>query len=323
MKTTLLIVCFLSTAALATSSSDVERKANNLMKSITDSTNRMVGVVNKFQNVIITPAINDLEHRIREINLNIEGLSQSEKNIVKGSLNKLVSSRNELKSIQSVLKTLANDTISRSNRLKSTINNIRPNQRNVVSHITDAAEKLIDIMKQSQQKLDSSRRKYYSIQRNISGVQADLETFNQKLHSLIDESSSRYKSWVSKTRKAVYGGGAACAIFPPSCAIYYATAAGVLETKIKDYKKAVNRQRDACNRAMSVTNDSLRQVKSVDDQLSSEIHNIIQWESSLAEMKMDFASVGDVAFLVDIDNVGAIQMLNRLIQACQNYVRSH
>ena len=94
----------------------------------------------------------------------------------------------------------------------------------------------------------------------------------------------------------------------------------MLETKIAEYKAAVESLEDACNKSLNGIGPALDQVMDLDVKISSEITLIIKWQSRLSEMKDDFTTVDDVAFLVDLDKIGAIEMLTNLQSACQAYI---
>ena len=111
-----------------------------------------------------------------------------------------------------------------------------------------------------------------------------------------------------------------CTLTSCMCLVYYPIAAGVLESKIAEQKDAVERLENECNKALDGVIPALDEVKKLDDKITSEITLIIKWQSKLAEMKDDFTTVDDVAFLVDVDKIGAIQMLTNLQKACQAYI---
>lgn len=75
-------------------------------------------------------------------------------------------------------------------------------------------------------------------------VKSSFSQYILKVREYAEGKSKKFDDWKSDTRATVYGSGAACVAAGPfaifACPAYYATAAGILETKIDDRKHEVN-----------------------------------------------------------------------------------
>ena len=84
-----------------------------------------------------------------------------------------------------------------------------------------------------------------SITNTLISVDGNLKAMENSLKQYANGQGNKFNSWKSKTRAIVYGSTAACAAAGPfafiSCPIAYATAAGILETKIKDERNRVSK----------------------------------------------------------------------------------
>jgi hypothetical protein len=73
------------------------------------------------------------------------------------------------------------------------------------------------------------------------------ESYSQVITDNLNNKSGYITKKADSLRKKAYGGCAACVIMPWSCPICYATAAGVVETKIKELKDDLRRTKNSLN----------------------------------------------------------------------------
>merc|ERR1712037_906223 len=122
------------------------------------------------------------------------------------------------------------------------------------------------------------------------------------------------------TRAAVYGGLAATVLFPPLAIAAYATAAGVLESKIKRHEDALARLFQKCDKSANAARNLISETRKTKSFFETEQVLIQAWESKMSDMAVDFKDADEVVENVELFGSDEMdRMLNALITACANY----
>jgi len=297
-----------------------------MISAIVDSADKLSDVLIKIKDQFVGPAIDALDAEISKINTNIEGITQEEKDKVRDALESLYNSESSILAVRAVLEGLATETISRSSKLRAIISKIEDgaSEDRIKKLISYSAKHMIDLMGRSKDLLDEAQTKYSETTASLNKVKADLVSFRNSVEGMADDSRPRMQAWIKKTREIVYGSGAACLVFPPSCAIYYPTAAAILETKINQYKEDVALLETVVKQSTEHTQEMIDRVDGTLTFVNEEVKLIIAWESQLSQMSLEFESADSLAFDIELlGKEGALEHLVKLEEAAQNYLDHH
>lgn len=290
---------------------------------ITEAGKAVTDTMNHLATAIVQPAINALNKEIRKIDTNIEGLNKEEKKLVRKSLESLFNAQSEMFRIKVALSGLAKETISRAEKLKRYFEKCTADQgeARIKKIISKAALHMIDLLKRSKQLLSDAQERYENLETELNGIMATLEEFNSRVKALVDGKDGRLAKWKHDTRATVYGGLGFTIFLGPIAAIAYAAAAGILESKIAEYEQSLSTLISKCKKAAAKSRTLIDKVQNSKTSLQEETKLITDWQGRIEEMNVDFKTVDDVAFLVDMEGPKeAGKMLDNLITACSKYL---
>ena len=151
-------------------------------------------------------------------------------------------------------------------------------------------------------------------------IKSRLEAFLKQVINLKEGRDGRLQKWKDNTRAAVYGGLAATVLFPPLAIAAYATAAGVLESKIKRHEDALARLFQKCDKSANAARNLISETRKTKSFFETEQVLIQAWESKMSDMAVDFKDADEVVENVELFGSDEMdRMLNALITACANY----
>jgi len=297
--------------------------AAGIAEAVTKSGESLQNIVNKFVNTTITPAIEELDRRISQINLEIEGIKEEDKKVSLAALEDMLNARKELDVIRVSLEALATDSIDTSNRLIRLLQKITPDydESRIRKLVGYTAGVLSGLMGRSAELLADAKVRLLNIQGRMSKIEAQLKYLHNKLTSILQSGSKENDEWIKKNREIVYGSCAATILAGPAVVVCYATAAAILETKIAKLKKALKERKTAINNALDNINPLITQLDSLDTDVAKELGVIILWKQKVKVMQDDFKDVDSIVDLIDFEGKDtAIDMLEGLKEVCQKYL---
>ena len=138
-------------------------------------------VVNNFNKAEITPAIDDLNERIRDMNLESAGIPSHLIPEYKQTLIDFTNIRNDLLMMRIALKSLARETINRVDRLLKLIRLAKQNPKKEKLGLKLACKSMASLIKRSQKILDEAKDYLEDVQKRMSTIDANLVELSHKL----------------------------------------------------------------------------------------------------------------------------------------------
>lgn len=174
--------------------------ANTVVAAIVESGLALNKAVNNFTNAEITPAINDLNQRIRAMNLEKAGIAQEKIPEYQKSLEDFSNIRKELLSMRIILKSLARETISRGESLLGTMDIAESEPDKAQKGLKFAAVLMMNLVKRSETILAEAEQYLQDVKKKLSTIDANLMTLKNKLEKNSSEVIAKM-NMVSKRRR--------------------------------------------------------------------------------------------------------------------------
>lgn len=291
-------------------------------KTMIESGRGLIETIKKMVATNLTPALNKLEREIRKIDTNIDGLEAHEKRMVSEALENLSQAKRCSDGVKMILNALADETIAVASQLKRNIGKVSEGMSadKIKSKLEKGANQMCHILKRSAVILKGAKKEYTSCHDAMDRIKSRLEAFLKQVINLKEGRDGRLQKWKDNTRAAVYGGLAATVLFPPLAIAAYATAAGVLESKIKRHEDALARLFQKCDKSANAARNLISETRKTKSFFETEQVLIQAWESKMSDMAVDFKDADEVVENVELFGSDEMdRMLNALITACANY----
>ena len=278
--------------------------------------------VQKLIDKVISPSLKALDKEIKKIDTTIEGLNAEEKKLVTQATESLYNTRSSMFTIKLTLNALADETITVASRLKRYVAKCSEDmpEDEIKRIIGKAAEQMSHILKRSHAILEEAKNEYNRSDLAMNSIKANLETFVKSVVALKDGQDGRLQKWKDTTRAAVYGTLSLTLAVPLYAVVSYATAAGILETKIVEYDAALDRLLKKCDKSAGAARNLISETDKTKEFIQTEQKLIQAWESSLTTMAVDLKNADTVVenvYLFGSDEMNG--MLDNLITACSKY----
>merc|ERR1711934_290910 len=277
-----------------------------VVQTMIDGGKSLTETVEKLVDKIVSPSLKALEKEIQKIDTTIEGLNAEEKKLVVQATESLYNTRSSMFAIKLSLNALADETIQVASRLKR--------------YAAKCSEHMCHILKRSHAILEEAKNEYKTCDRAMNSIKANLENFLKSVKALKEGQDGRLDGWKKKTRAIVYGSLSVTVLGGPLAVAAYATAAGILETKIAEYEDALDRLLRKCDKSANAASNLINEADKTKDFIQTEQKLIQAWESSLNDMASDFEnadSVTENVYLFGSEELNG--MLDNLITTCSKY----
>jgi len=280
--------------------------------------------VEKLIDKVVSPSLMALDKEIKKIDTTIEGLDAEEKKLVTEATTSLYNTRSSMFTIKLTLNALADETITVASRLKRYVAKCSEGmpENKIKRIIGKAAEQMCHILKRSDAILEEAKNEYNRCDRAMNSIKANLEAFVKSVVALKDGQDGRLQKWKDSTRAAVYGTLGVTLLAGPLAVAAYATAAGILETKIAEYDAALDRLLKKCDKSAGAARNLISETDKTKEFIQTEQKLIQAWESSLTTMAVDFKNADTVVenlYLFGSEMNEMNGMLDNLITACSKY----
>lgn len=160
---------------------EIQMNGTLVVESIVASGLSLNDVVNNFNKAEITPAIDDLNERIRDMNLESAGIPSHLIPEYKQTLIDFTNIRNDLLMMRIALKSLARETINRVDRLLKLIRLAKQNPNKEKLGLKLACKSMASLIKRSQKILDEAKDYLEDVQKRMSTIDANLVELSHKL----------------------------------------------------------------------------------------------------------------------------------------------
>jgi len=247
-------------------------------------------------------AIDELNKKIRNVNKSIADLSKEEAEKVPEALKILSEVETKFVIAKQQLISLAHTTLDRVNNLLIGLDGIHPGARRIDKRILIFLSDFELLLKRSTETLKDVGNNYQEMNKKLGEVNAILESFKLGIKARYEAKKNQMNTWIKHTREAVYGGCVASILIHPfMLPVCYATAAGVLETKIKEYKDSVARLEKLSDMTITelanLLGNSTSQKKYIDEELAI----IETWKEKVKSNKDYFKILFDQKKVADDD----------------------
>lgn len=291
---------------LSTSTKHVQSKkvtAKTVIEAVVRTGGDMQAVLEQLDEYFLTPITKEMDAMLKRVNTEIEGITEEEKKLVSVARSALRASRLDITRTRAVLVALAAETSTSAADIVLGLKKFLADQDNQSKRnsLAKVVKKMEKILKTSQTLLKRARQKYEGAAKQLNLVRVKFERFSERMVILADRSSTRYNDYVAWIRKVVYGSTASCWILPPSCIVAYATAAGILETKICNWNAEIDELKDECYESKKSADNLVNKVNKDLGNLEREDTNLMSWQSNIALVYEDFASGGYLDVAADMD----------------------
>lgn len=302
-----------------------------LIKTVTVVTNSFVAM---FQS-----AIDALEEKIKEVNNMIADLNREEREKVPKALMKLLRVQVDFVIAKRKLINLASTTISRVNQLLIGIDGITPGARRIDKRVRTFLRDFENLLNRSTTILKEALRDYKMMNYRISEVRSTILSFKSMIKTRLERKVENKDAWISKTRKAVYGGCVASILLGPLILVCYAIGAPILEHKISQYNAEIANLENLSNMTIANLTDLHQRSTDQYDHINEELKAVVDWQEKVIENQQFFEELFDNKEIDDDDildfleitrggrggmNTGKTQtfdMLCGLANVCKRYLQ--
>merc|ERR1712037_866048 len=288
-----------------------------VVQTMIESGQTLTETVEKLIDKVVSPSLMALD---KKINTTIEGLDAEEKKLVTEATTSLYNTRSSMFTIKLTLNALADETITVASRLKRYVAKCSEGmpENKIKRIIGKAAEQMCHILKRSDAILEEAKNEYNRCDRAMNSIKANLEAFVKSVVALKDGQDGRLQKWKDSTRAAVYGTLGVTLLAGPLAVAAFATAAGILETKIAEHDAALDRLLKKCDKSAGAARNLISETDKTKEFIQTEQKLIQAWASSLSTMEVDFKNADTVVENVwlELDMDG---MLDNLITVCSKY----
>jgi len=233
-----------------------------------------------------------IEAEIKELKLVNDYLTVSERQIVEDAKVNLALAENEFTDLRIELSAIAELTKASTSQLIKITNKLS----NGYSDETNKKlflvifERFLSLLTITAQKLKEAKERYVKMSTKLAETKGELGTFRDIVEPLNKVHSDRYKAYTKKLRLEAYAGAAGCLVFPPSCAIVYATLAPIIEKKIKNYKREVDTLISNSQKVVASVTNMLEKIDNKDKELKEELELIVDWENAALMAKKNYGT---------------------------------
>jgi len=219
-------------------------------------------------------------------------LIQDAKQIIAVADNDLALLRVDLTQLAEATKTTTKRLIKMTKRLNVRFDDVFKRQYKVV------LKRFASLLNLTFEKLSEAKEKYGEITEQITVVKAKMENFHAQVKNLGDKHSKRYNDYAEKVRAEAYGGSAACVVFPPSCALAYPLAAGIVETRLTEYRNEVTALKRNVNTVVSSIREAVQSTGEAKEKIKAEYNLLVNWRN-LVQLAIDTYDVVDLGELLE------------------------
>jgi uncharacterized protein YoxC len=292
-----------------------------------ESGGKLVDLMKKLQDMFIKPITDQVDAEIKRVNVDIDGITKEEKQMVDNAKINLYNSRFDITRTRSVLSVLATETNYRSNTLirilRLILRRTTPTATLMIG-INVVVKKMQTLLERSKKLLHDAREQYEEVQKKMNIVRVKLETFATRVNHIGDVHGQRYTDYAKKMRTIVYASAAACVIIPPSCPAVYAACAAALETKLTKYRNDVAELKAKAKNSGDEALKLVTKTKDDLDYMAAEDQLIGHWQSKVQLTYDDFLDGDYLGMAIDMDEFEkdySITRLEELKTACTNYLK--
>jgi len=287
---------------------------------------KLADLMKKLHDMFIKPITDQVEAEIKRVNVDIEGITKEEKQLVEDAKINLYNSRFDITRTRGVLTVLATETNSRSDSLIRVLNVVLKRETPTdkqMKGIKIVVSKMKSLLERSQTLLKEARAQYEEVQKKLNIVRVKLETFSKRVVELGDTHGQRYADYAKKMRIIVYASAAGCVVVPATCPAIYAACALTLETKLASYRRDVA---DLQKKAQTSGTEAIKLTNKCEDDLeymAAEDLLIGKWQSKVSLTYDDFLGGDYLNNAIDMDLFEenySINRLKELKQACIDYL---
>jgi len=157
--------------------------ATSVVEAIVESGMALSDVVNNFNKAEITPIIDDLNERIRNLNLEKAGIPAEKIPEYKQTLRDFSNIRKELLTMRIILKSLARETINRANSLLSLIDIAEKKPDKAKKALKVAANVMVKLIIRSKDILDEAEAYLKDVNKQLTDIDVNLLELSKKLES--------------------------------------------------------------------------------------------------------------------------------------------
>jgi chromosome segregation ATPase len=164
--------------------------ATTIATTIAEGSTAVSNAINKFHEAEITPAIENLNQRIRALNLEAAGIPSENVTQYRQSLQEFSNVKKELGYMRVELISLSVDTIDRADNLMSLMNIAKEDPAKSKTALKFAAKSMEQLIARSTEKLDESKRTLKKINTRLSTIDSNMVVLRNKLknhHDKIDQ----------------------------------------------------------------------------------------------------------------------------------------
>jgi len=299
-------------AKLSQSISVLDANEADMAKTLVEAADKLVDVIGKTKEMYL----GDLSKSIKDINLNVEGITAEAKKEIEGATTLLYTSEVTVQKTRAVLENLANDTIDRVNSMLHYLEKVKDDWETdrIVKFMKFQAKEMTGLVERSLSIIKEADNLYTTIQNHLATIQSKLETFNTQMTTLADASSAAHKERVKTIRLEVYIPCCLCILCCPVCAV-------TLETEIGKWKAALTALLSTVgnNKATvtKLTNEAIDEKK----RLGQEVVSLITWSGALHRMsEVDWTFPDAEIFGFDDARPELVSKLDKLKAAAVNYL---
>lgn len=303
--------------------------ADVVITTMVESGETLVKVMNVVKDVFLSPfqsAIDALEKEIKDIQNKIDGLTREQKELIPKALVKLYNVQHDLVITREALVSMAKTTMDRVKQLINIIAKIGPRTKKVGYRVKVMLKKFNKLLQRSEEALKGALSDYKVMVRDLNEVRGHLEHFGETITAEARGMEKNMNSWIADTRAAVYGGCAAAVLLGPGVIACYAIAAGILESKIKNYKDRINTLLEMAKKGGGKSIELAKKAQGDAKYIQEEIILITRWRGQVKTVFDEFEPVfsGEQTLLLYLEIGGGkkacIEMLCGLSQVCKNYM---
>jgi len=293
------------------------------LQEMVDGGNLLMNAIQKLEEIIgSSPMMKKIKDAIAKIDVSYDQLKRDEVALIKEALMKLSGAEAKFTILRVVLNELADVTKTRVSSIVNLLNGINPNTVRVNKKIKILHRRFMNTIKRSLVLLKKAQDEYKAIIIELGQIDGKLAAFSKQIDIMKNEHSGRYKAYAKRLRTEAYAGSAACVVVPVSCPGVYAVAAGVVESRLKEYKDSVNRLKSKCDSAKETANTLKNTLEKQSKQYSVELSLIINWESKVDDANSRFENFDFFAEEVEEFKDDVMMTLRSLTIAADNFSKS-
>jgi len=180
---------------------------------------------------------------------------------------------------------------------------------------------LLATLKTANENAGFIRDKLDTLSKILIKIQSTMGSVASRLRQSAKGKSKEFRDYASSMRAKAYGGCAACVAFPAACIPCYATAAGVLETHLAKYKKAVEGFVKEFN-SWAGTFDVLSKMSGQAASVSKKWYGKIVDFKNIIQSDLNYISgVADVLYISQDLRTDVDKHLTKLIAKCDDVIK--